>query len=135
MKNYLKIALFGFLTWLVPFVVSFFFFMPDHTLAIDEGLFKSIMIVIGSLTGAVLLVLYFKNVSSDYLRHGVIVGLIWLAINLALDFLILMPMSHMAVSVYLSQIGLRYLTIPIMTIVVGYILTRDENDSQKISGR
>jgi uncharacterized membrane protein YpjA len=135
MKNYLKIVLLGFLTWLVPFVVSFFFFTPERTLAIDEGLFKSIMIVVGSLTGAVLLVRYFKNVSSDYLRHGVTVGLVWLAVNLALDFLILIPMSHMTVGAYLSQIGLRYLTIPIMTIVVGYILAKHESDSQKINGR
>lgn len=135
MKNYFKIVLFGFLTWLVPFVVSFFFFTPDHTLAIDEGLFKSIMIIVGSLTGAVLLVRYFKNITSDYVRHGVIVGLVWLAINLALDFLVLIPMSHMAVGAYFSQIGLRYLTIPIMTILAGYILARHENDSQKISGR
>lgn len=135
MKNYLKIIFYGFLTWLVPFVVSFFFFTPDRTLAIEEGLFKSIMIVVGSLTGALLLVRYFKNVTSGYARHGMIVGLVWLAVNLALDFLILIPMSHMEVGAYLSQIGLRYLTIPIMTIVVGYILAKHENNSQKTSGR
>ena len=28
MKKYLKIGLFGFLTWLVPFVVGFLFYFP-----------------------------------------------------------------------------------------------------------
>lgn len=51
MKKYLIIALYGFLTWLVPFVVSFFFYTQDGVLIIEEALFKSIMVVTGALTG------------------------------------------------------------------------------------
>ncbi len=70
MNKSLKIALFGFLTWLIPFVVSFFFYSKEGQPLIDIFLFKSIMIVVGSLTGASLLVLYFRGLKKDYLKEG-----------------------------------------------------------------
>lgn len=135
MKKYFKIAFYGLLTWFVPFVVSFFFYTKDGVLTIEEGLFKSIMVVTGALTGTVLLVLYFKKISDNYLQKGLLVGFIWLSINLVLDFLILIPMSHMTVPAYLSQIGLRYLIIPIVGIAMGYILALHEENAKKISRR
>jgi hypothetical protein len=49
----------GFLSWLLPFVISCAFFMPDETgqvkLMIPQPLFKSLMVVIGSSTGTWLL--------------------------------------------------------------------------------
>jgi uncharacterized membrane protein YpjA len=42
-------------------------------------------------------------------------GLLWLVVNLVLDFVILLPMSHMSLSDYIAQIGLRYLMIPIFS--------------------
>jgi uncharacterized membrane protein YpjA len=135
MNKYLKITLFGFLTWLVPFVASFFFYTRSGALIIGEGLFKSIMIVLGSVTGAILLAIHFRKVADNYLRTGIFIGLSWFAINIVLDFLFLIPMSHMAVGAYFSQIGLRYLTIPITSIAIGFILQQREERSQGIGER
>ena len=121
MNKYLKIGLFGFLTWLVPFVVGFLFYSPEGELLIDALVFKAIMIVVGSITGATLLVLYFKKIDKDYLTEGIIVGAVWFVLNILLDLLILVPMAKMAVGTYFAQIGFEYLTIPTISIAMGLV--------------
>lgn len=118
MNKTLKNILFGFIAWLIPFVASFPFYGKDG-LMIDIFLFKSIMIVVGSVTAAVLLVLYFKKITTGYLKEGIVVGIVWFVLNIALDLLILLPMSGMSVPAYFTQIGLGYLSIPAMAIAVG----------------
>lgn len=122
MTSLKKIIGFGLLTWLIPFVTAFAFFGPDGNIRIDMDLFKSIMIVVASLVSSLLLVLYFKKVKSNYRKEGIVIGLIWLAMNLILDILILLPMSKMALGQYVAQIGLRYLMIPIMSTSFGLLL-------------
>jgi len=121
MKKYLKIVLFGFLTWVIPFVISFFFYTKEGQAAIDLFLFKSIMIVVGSITGATLLVIYFKKLTGNYLQEGILIGTAWFLINIILDILVLLPMSKMPLGMYFSTIGLRYLIIPVMSIAIGYV--------------
>jgi len=122
MKKYLKNVLYGFLAWLVPFVTAFFFYTREGKLTIDIFLFKTIMIVVGSISGAFLLVSYFKKINADYIKEGILVGVIWFGINILLDLLILIPMSGMSIPNYFTQIGLRYLAIPAMSIAVGTAL-------------
>jgi uncharacterized membrane protein YpjA len=122
MKKYLKNILYGFLAWLIPFIASFFFYTREGKLTIDIFLFKTIMIVVGSITGAILLVSYFKKITADYLKEGITVGVVWFGINILLDLLVLIPMSGMSISNYFTQIGLRYLVIPAMSIAVGTAL-------------
>lgn len=122
MKKYLKIVLFGFITWLVPFAASFLFYMKDGKLNIDIFLFKSIMIVTGVVTVAFLLVIYFKKIEKNYLKEGIILGIIWFCINILLDLLILVTMSGMTFTQYFTQIGLSYLVIPVMCILSGKLI-------------
>lgn len=122
-KNF-KIILFGFLAWLIPFALSFFFYTKDGRLTINIDLFKSIMVVAGVLSGTFLMAKYFVKIKANFLKEGLIIGLVWFVINVGLDILILMPMSKMTLPDYMMQIGLRYLSIPIMTIGIGYILDR-----------
>ena len=122
MKKYQRNILYGFLAWLIPFVASFFFYTREGELTIDIFFFKSIMIVVGTFSAAILLVSYFKNINADYLKEGVIIGLTWLAISILLDLLVLIPMSGMSIADYFAQIGIRYLAIPAMCIAVGAAL-------------
>ncbi|MCJ7432990.1 MAG: hypothetical protein MUO77_05830 [Anaerolineales bacterium] len=121
MNKYLKIGLFGFLTWLVPFMVGFLFYSPKGQLVIDALVFKAIMIVVGSITGAFLLVLYFKKIDRNYLPEGIAIGSVWFVLNILLDLLILVPMAKMAIGTYFAQIGFEYLTIPTMSIAMGLV--------------
>ncbi len=80
------------------------------------------MIVVGSFSAAFLLVSYFKVIKTDYFKEGIIVGSTWFGINILLDLLVLIPMSGMSIADYFTQIGLRYLVIPAMSITVGTAL-------------
>ncbi len=121
-KNIIRITLLGLMTWLVPFVAAFFFFDETGQIAVDMYLFKTIMILIGGITGAFAIILYFRKVQSSFLNHGILIGCVWFVINFVLDIIILLPLSGMSFSDYLIQIGLRYLMAPIMSIMAGILL-------------
>ena len=109
-----KNLLYGFITWIIPFMISFAFISPDGEFIIDKIFFKTIMLVIGGMTGAFLLIKYFKFVEEKYLKESIIIGVTWLLINWILDLVILVPMSKIGIGTYFIEIGLRYLIIPIM---------------------
>ena len=124
-NKYLKIVLFGFILWLVPFIAGFFFVDAKGNFLIPETFFKSIMIVLGSLVGVLLAVRYFKDIKSDFVNEGVLLGVIWLVINLAIDIIFVSTgFFRMTLTQYLTDIGLRYLSIPIYTIGLGYALKK-----------
>ena len=128
MKKYIRTILYGFMAWLIPFVISFSFYSKDG-LTIDIFLFKSIMIVTGSISGAVLLISYFQKIKTAFFREGIQTGVIWFLINIILDLTILLPMSGMSIADYFTQIGIRYLVIPAMSVAVGKSL---ENKKEAI---
>ncbi len=115
-------VLYGFLVWLVPFAVSIPLFTPDGEPRIDVFLFKTIMLIIGSVTGAALLVRYFRKVNSDYVAEGVKLGTLWLVMNWGLDFATIVSFNGMPVGTYFTEIGLRYLNMPIFSIAIGLAL-------------
>ena len=124
MNKTVKLLLLGLMTWIVPFIAAFFFFNESGEIAIDMYLFKTIMILIGGITGALAIIIYFKKIKSGFLTQGIIIGIVWFTINFILDLLVLLPISGMSFSDYLIQIGLRYLMIPIMSIMAGILLER-----------
>jgi hypothetical protein len=67
MKKSGKIILYGFIIWLVPFLVSFAIYPLK---ASNNALFESIMPVIISIITAVFTVLYFKKVRVNFRREG-----------------------------------------------------------------
>ena len=127
MKNIIKNIVFGFISWLVPFVAAFFFYTREGQLTIDQFFFKSIMEVIGAICGAVLLYLYFKKVEKHFLQEGIILGLSWYIINVLMDILILLRMSGMSIGTYFIQIGFSYLVILVMAVSAGACLSLREN--------
>ena len=131
MDNKIKLVIFGIATWAVPFVASILFFdSQTHKLLIDQGLFHSIMIVLGSSFAAFLLVKYFEGVRKDFVREGIKVGMAWLLINWALDVAILIPMMNVDIPSYFMQIGLGYLVAPAMSISMAVAI---ENARKKIN--
>jgi hypothetical protein len=113
----------GFVSWLVPFVVSFLFVDRTGQFIIPQPLFKSVMVVLFGGLGTALLVLAFRRIQPT-LRSGFILGCYWLAINLVLDLVVLVPLVHMPVVTYLYDIGLRYLLIPIIATAIGMVAQR-----------
>lgn len=120
MKKYLKILVLGGLSWAVPFLVSVPLYSRGGQVVIDYNLFKSIMVVTGTLVGCILLAVYFKKQRASF-GEGLRVGVIWYAVNVLLDLLILVPLSKLTVSAYFLQIGIRYLSIVIIGAFAGVI--------------
>ncbi|XDD49471.1 hypothetical protein AB3N59_13815 [Leptospira sp. WS92.C1] len=123
-QNLVRIFCYGFLVWLIPFAVAIPFYTPDGKLQTDIFLFKTTMILVGSLTGSALLVSLTGRILGKVFPVLVVTALIWLAINWGLDFLILIPMSKMNVSDYFIQIGLGYLTMLIVASAIGWAVDK-----------
>ena len=108
----------AFLTWLVPFACAIPLYGPGG-LVIDQQLFKSIMIVVGSITAAILIVWCFRPVEKNFTHEAIVTGIVWLLANWILDLIVLVGLLGMTLPDYAAQIGLRYLVIPAMVIAAG----------------
>jgi hypothetical protein len=127
-KNLLiKNLLLGFLSWLIPFAVSFLFYKPGGELVVPYATFKSTIMIVGVISGCYLLLRYFKWVKSDFIKNGIIVGISWFAINIVLDAIILIPMMKISFGEYFMSIGLSYIAIPAISIAMGYLLNSKLN--------
>ena len=105
-----RAALLGFLTWFIPFLISFALFPVKKS---NAPLFSTLMSLLLLFTTAALLKVYFRHRTVSTIEAA-LVGMIWLMMNLAFDY----PMfsrgpMQMAASAYYSEIGLAYLAIPI----------------------
>jgi len=125
MNRYLKIVLFGFLTWLISFVVSFAVF-PLR--ASQRAFFETIMAVAVAAVAVFFTVLYLRRANAGFLREGALIGIAWFIINLLIDlplFMLDSPMQ-MAFADYMMDIGLTYLIYPVVSVGCGYLLDQKE---------
>ena len=114
----------GLASWLIPFVISAPFFDRTGQLLVAQPLFKSIMVVVGGASGTWLLVLAFRQLIVTP-ATAFVLGCYWLAINLLLDLIVLVLLMKMPAGHYLSDIGLRYLLIPIISTGMGFVAARE----------
>jgi hypothetical protein len=121
MNRYVKLVGYGFLIWLIPFLVSFVIFPLRSS---NRPLFESIMPV--SLVFVVMIcsVLYFKKGENQSIYDGIIAGVIWFFISVLIDLLLFLPASPMQMSFldYITDIGLTYLIIFIIPFGVGILM-------------
>lgn len=122
MKSIKLAIIYGFIVWVIPFVIAFLIF-PLRTS--DRPFFESIMPVAVSVTTAIFTVLYFQKVEKNFLKEGILLGAIYFAVNIILDLLMFSkgPMAMPFVD-YIKDIGFTYLLIPAITIGMGYILNK-----------
>ena len=108
------------IVWLVPFLLSFGFFTPGGELRTDIFLFKTVMLLVSTPLGFYLMTSHLWRLPTGPLwRGGLIAGSVWLIVNWALDLLVLLPISGMSMTEYWTQIGLRYLAMPMTGFFLG----------------
>jgi hypothetical protein len=117
----------GFLSWLIPFLVSFLFYKPGGQLLVPYATFKSTIMLVGVISGCYLLFRYFLFVDGNYILNGVVVGFSWFAINIILDSIILIPMMKTSFTEYFISIGMSYSSIPTISILIGVLLSKKVN--------
>jgi hypothetical protein len=118
-----KAVLYGFLIWLIPFVVAFVIFPLRET---ARPLFESIMPVTVTAATMGFGISYFRRVSGQYVKEGVTVGVLWLAICVIIDapLMLLGGPMRMTLGQYAADIGLTYLIIPTVTVGIGLLLAQ-----------
>ena len=113
---------YGILIWVAVFIVAMAVFSFRES---NRPLFESIMPVAVTAATVFFAQLYFTRVEKDFLKEGVMLGLVWLAINLLID----LPMMfagplEMTLAEYFADIGLTYLIIPVITLSTGLASAR-----------
>ena len=123
MNKYVKLVGFGFLIWLIPFLVSFVIFPLRNT---NRPLFESVMPVVLVLTVMIVSVLYFKKIEKESLKEGLVAGVLWFVLSLVIDLMLFLPASPMQMSFsdYMMDIGLTYLIILMIPIGIGALVNK-----------
>lgn len=113
MARCMRALLFGLLSWLIPFVVSFAAFPLKKT---NAPLFSTVMDLVVLLSAGAMLSAYFAHRKIP-LSEAALVGTLWLAMNLIFDYPLFAfgPMKMTPLSYY-SEIGLVYLTFPVFAL-------------------
>lgn len=124
--------IYGFLIWLLPFIASFPIFPLRET---NRPLFESIMPVVLTLVVMTLTVLYFKDIRSSSIREGILIGVLWFLISIAIDLLMFLPPSPMQMTFieYMMDIGLTYLVILMLPIFSGYYVKLIINSDKTVN--
>jgi len=122
MNRYLKVGLFGFFIWLIPFIVSVLIF-PLR--AMQRPLFESIMPVVIAIWTVFFAVIYLLGIKSDFQKEGIVIGMAWFFISIFLDLLVFIegPIK-MSLWDYATDIPLTYLMIPTITFGFGYLMEK-----------
>ncbi len=120
MNRYLKIGLFGFFVWLIPFVVSVLIF-PLR--AMQRPLFESIMPVVIAIWTVFFAMIYLSGLKSDFRKEGIYIGMAWFLMSIILDLLIFVEGSiRMSLWDYAMDVPVTYLMIPTITFGFGYLM-------------
>jgi hypothetical protein len=120
---------YGGILWLIPYATSIPLLPLNET---DPTFFKTIMIVVGTLVGGFLTAHYFLKVDRDYLKEGILLALIWIAVNWLLDIVALLPFTKQSIPRYFQEIGLRYLAMVAPTVSLGFVLQRKLGGSKQV---
>lgn len=103
----------GFLSWLIPFIISLFLFRLKQS---NAPLFTTVMSLLVLTVAGVLFAWYF-NQRPVSLARATSVGLLWLAMNLMFDYpMFAVGPMKMTAAAYYSEIGLVYLTFPLFAL-------------------
>jgi len=113
-----RVFLAGLASWIVPLLLSMGFFDREGELTVPEGLFHCVMSVVLAGIIAWLMVWVARAVTLTACA-GLVIGLLWLAMNGMLDALLLLPMTGMGAGAWVENVGPRYLAIPLVTAAIG----------------
>ncbi len=113
---------YGILIWVAVFIVAMAVFSFRES---NRPLFESIMPVAVTAATVFFAQLFFTRVEKDFVKTGVMLGLVWLAINILIDLpMVFRGPLEMTLPEYFADIGLTYLIIPVITLSTGLASAR-----------
>lgn len=123
MKSFKKAFLYGFLTWLIIFIIGIMAYMVHDS---NRPLFESIMAVASTTVSVIFALLYFRNVEKNYIKEGWVLGLVFFLVNIGIDLPLFLLGGPMKTSLgnYMADIGLTYILFFAVTVGIGYALEK-----------
>ena len=112
---------FGIVLWAIPYVTAIPLLGLNES---DQLFFKTIMIVEGSIVGAILAAVYFMSVERDFLREGIMLAVVWIVVNWLHDYGGHVYFTDMPLDRYFLEIGLRYIAMAAPTVAIGYVMEK-----------
>jgi|JI8StandDraft_1071087.scaffolds.fasta_scaffold00048_5 hypothetical protein len=108
-----KLFLFGFILWIIPFVLA----IPLFQLFGDNRIvFKSVICLVLALTIMGVWNKYLQNISSDFLTHSYVASVTWILMSIIPDLFAFLLGFQMSAVTYFTEIATSYLLIPILLI-------------------
>jgi hypothetical protein len=105
----------GFIIWLIPTLATLLVSYLEVLNYYDIVSSVSIAVTVIALT-----YLYFGDINENYLKEGIICGVVWLLISIILDIvLIFLGINKVTLMQYLTDITPIYIVIPVITIGLG----------------
>lgn len=123
MRSFLRIIVLGLLLWVALFAVGGAGYLLKKT-AYPES-FESLMTIAVTTLTVLATAMLFRKVERNFMAIGVIAGILWVAINVALDvplFILLQTPMKKTWQHYVADIGLTYLALPAIPIGVAALL-------------
>lgn len=120
MGNRVRLAVYGLLVWLIPFVVAMALFTARESW---RSLFESVMAVVLAAVVTAFALDHLRRLPAAGAAIGLGVGLVWMAISIVIDLPLMLPAPvGMAFGEYLADIGLTYLMMPVIAAGIGAAL-------------
>jgi hypothetical protein len=127
MNRILKLVGYGFLVWLIPTLITTALIYLPFT----ESLFDIISALAIIISVALFSYLYFKDVTTNFIKEGIIIAITWIIISIIFDLImIIVGVSHTSIIDYALRVVPLYVIIPAITI--GYGLQLDHNNKKNI---
>ena len=121
MNKAVKIIGYGAVVWLATFIEGFLLYTQAGEPRLNLELTFNIFMLTTLLVGLALLAVYFKSLSGDYIREGIVIGVSWQVLHTLLDLFILLPLFDMKISTWWLQIGSGHFILPMMAIAMGVV--------------
>jgi hypothetical protein len=122
MKKYLKLFVYGFAGWIIPFLTSFPIYKLKQN---NDPLFETIMALTLVLVSAFLISRYFKKINENYITEGIRLGSALMTFSILFDLPVFIfgPLK-MTMITYIKDIGLMYFIFPVMAVSAGYLIEK-----------
>ena len=123
-----KIINYGVLVWLIPSLITV-------TLAsfVAMNVFEIISAVAIAVTVIVFSYLYFRGITENFIKEGILIGISWLIISIVLDIiLIVLGISQLSLTSYAMYVAPLYIIIPAITAGLGLYMNQRMNEAIKL---
>ena len=111
----------GVLSWLHPFLVSVPLISPEGGPIIDVFAFKTLMLLVDGVVGAVLFAYHVPRLGENYLVGTITADVVWFVLNVGLDLIVLVALLGRPAEEWVVGTGAQYLLLPIQAAAIGFV--------------